>query len=424
MSWKSILNYQHYVEKEKGWTKAFEKAVEDLEKEGGGTIYVPAGKYETCSIELKSNMTLYLETGSRLEYFGELEKYKTINFSYIGRPMCMYMPLIYARKAEHVMVCGQGVIDGHGENWWRRKAEFRKKGLRRPHMICFDHCRNVKVKDVTLINSPAWTIHPCSCDQVLIQGVSIKNPADSPNTDGINPNSSRNVRIENCVIDVGDDCIAIKSGTEDSENPEPCENVIISNCNMIHGHGGIVIGSEMSGGIRNVVVTNCVFQDTDRGIRIKSRRKRGGIVEQIRIQNIIMEKVICPFIVNLYYFCGEKGKEKYVWDKNPYPVDQSTPMVREVRISHVSVYQASAAAGFFYGLKEMPIQDISIEDSVIWMDPDGKPGKPAMMDGVDPVKGAGFILKNVSGIHLSKVVIHNYNGSMIDADETARFIID
>ena len=137
-----------------------------------------------------------------------------------------------------------------------------------------------------------------------------------------------------------------------------------------------------------------------------------------------MEKVICPFIINLYYFCGEKGKEKYVWDKNPYPVDQSTPMVREVRISHVSVYQASAAAGFFYGLKEMPIQDISIEDSVIWMDPDGKPGKPAMMDGVDPVKGAGFILKNVSGIHLSKVMIHNCNGSMIDADETARFIID
>ena len=120
MSWKSILNYQHYVEKEKGWTKAFEKAVEDLEKEGGGTIYVPAGKYETCSIELKSNMTLYLETGSRLEYFGELEKYKTINFSYIGRPMCMYMPLIYARIGDHVMVCGQGFIDGHGENWWGR----------------------------------------------------------------------------------------------------------------------------------------------------------------------------------------------------------------------------------------------------------------------------------------------------------------
>lgn len=290
-------------------------------------------------------------------------------------------------------------------------------------MICFSHCRNVRVEQVTLINSPAWTVHPYSCENVLIQGVSIKNPADSPNTDGINPNSSKNVRIINCVIDVGDDCIAIKSGTEDSDHPMPCENIIISSCSMVHGHGGVVIGSEMGGDVRNVVVSNCVFQDTDRGIRLKTRRKRGGVIEQVRIQNIIMDRVICPFIVNFYYCCGEKGKEKHVWDKSPYPVDESTPMIRDIAISHISVYRASAAAGFFYGLSEMAAQNITLTDCSVFMDENGEAGMPAMMSNLEPMKGEGIFLRNVKGVKLHRVTVENSSGQSVNADETAEYEI-
>lgn len=423
MAFCNIKEFGQYVDAENGWTKAFEKAVEILNEAGGGTLYVPAGEYQTCSIILKSNITLYLEAGAVLQYYDDRFKYDTILIPYIGKPMKMFTPLIYAENAENVAVTGSGTINGHGEKWWKLKNELRANSLRRPHMICFNRCRNVRVEHVTLINSPAWTIHPFSCENVLVQGVSIKNPYDSPNTDGINPNSSKNVRIVNCVIDVGDDCIAIKSGTEDSEDPMPCENIIISSCNMVHGHGGIVIGSEMSGGVRNVVVSDCVFQDTDRGIRLKTRRKRGGVIEQVRIQNIIMDRVICPFIINFYYCCGEKGKEKHVWDKAPYPVDGSTPGIRDISISHVSVYRASSAAAFFYGLSERAAENIMLADCIIHMDTESAAGMPAMMTGLEPMKGEGIFLRNVKGVELHRVIIKNCTGQTVNGDDTAEFIL-
>lgn len=423
MAYRTIEDYRQYIDKNKGWTKAFQMAVDELKKAGGGTLYVPAGVYETCSIVLESNMTLYLEAGSVLRFYDDPALYDRIQLAYVGKPLSMYTPLIYAKDAENVTVTGTGTLDGQGEAWWKLRPAFRSKGLRRPHMICFDHCHSVRVENVSLINSPAWTVHPYCCENVLVQGVNIKNPADSPNTDGINPNSSKNVRIMNCVIDVGDDCIAIKSGTEDSENPAPCENIVISNCNMVHGHGGIVIGSEMSGSVRNVTVTGCVFQDTDRGIRLKTRRKRGGAIEQVSIQNIIMDRVLCPFIINSYYCCGEKGKEKHVWDKSPYPVDSSTPAVRDVSVSHLSVYRAGAAAGFIYGLAEMPVKDVRLSDCVISMDPGAEPGMPAMMTQLEPMKGQGFFIRNAENIELHRVQIRNCEGELVNADETAGFTV-
>lgn len=423
MAYINLKDYEQHVDSERGWTKAFKNAVKALEQAGGGILYIPAGEYQTCSIVLKSNMTLYLENGAVLHYYDAPEKYDMIRLSYVGRPLQMYMPLIYAENEENIVVAGGGTIDGNGANWWKMKSELRSKGYRRPHMICFSHCRNVRVENVTLINSPAWTVHPFCCENVLVQGVNIKNPADSPNTDGINPNSCKNVRIINSVIDVGDDCIAIKSGTEDSDNSVPCENIVISGCNMVHGHGGIVIGSEMSGTVRNVVVSDCVFQDTDRGIRLKTRRKRGGAIEQISIQNIIMDRVVCPFIVNCYYCCGEKGKEKHVWDKSPYPLDESTPVIRNVKISHISVYRASAAAGFFYGLSERPAQDIELSDCTICMDVDAEPGMPAMMSNLEPMKREGIFLRNVCGVVLHRVIIRNCAGEPINADETAEYVL-
>lgn len=230
------------------------------------------------SIELKSNITLYLESGATLDFLDEIEKYELINLEFEGILGKMYMPCIYASNSENVSIIGSGIINGNGFRWWN---EYKELEYPRPYLVCFSNCNNVKLQGVLLTNSPTWTVHPLCCNNVFIQGITIKNPKDSPNTDGIDPNSCKNVRISDCMIDVGDDCIAIKSGTEDTPRKIACENITITNCNMIHGHGGIVIGSEMSGSVRNISVSNCIFQDTDRGIRLKTRRKRGGSMENL-----------------------------------------------------------------------------------------------------------------------------------------------
>lgn len=166
----------------------------------------------------------------------------------------------------------------------------------------------MRMSDFMVHNSPNWTIHPVRCENVTIDNLTIVNPFDSPNTDGIDPESCRNVRITGCHIDVGDDCIAVKAGTEDALEDVPCENIAITGCTMVHGHGGVVLGSEMSGGIRRVSITGCVFDGTDRGIRIKSRRGRGGAVEDVSVTGIVMNDVLCPLVINLMYFCGKDGK--------------------------------------------------------------------------------------------------------------------
>ena len=261
-------------------------------------------------------------------------------------------------------------------------------------------------------------MHPLYCEDVAITGISVKNPWDSPNTDGINPDGCRNVRIYNCQVDVGDDCITLKSGTEKTPERRPLENVTITNCNMIHGHGGIVIGSEMSGGVRNVTVSNCVFRDTDRGIRVKTRRKRGGTVENLLLNNIVMDRVSCPFVFNMYYYCGPEGKERYVWDKEPYPADEGTPVFRNIHISNVSVTDAAASAGFVYGLPEQPVSNVTFSNVSITMDPDGKPGLPAMMGQLEPVSGAGFFLRNAEGFVFDNVKIRGTKGPELDLDES------
>lgn len=401
--------------KEGDWTNVFKKAVETLVSQGGGTLYVPAGCYYTHSIQLKSNITLYLEAGAVLDFTDDIENYEVISMEFEGIAGTMYKPLIYASEEENVSVVGQGRINGNGKRWWEESKNFPHK---RPYLVCFDRCKHVRLEGVTLENSPVWTVHPIYCDDVVIHGVKIKNPADSPNTDGIDPDSSKNIRISDCIIDVGDDCIAIKSGTEDTPKKMPCENITITNCNMLHGHGGVVIGSEMSGGVRNITISNCVFQETDRGIRLKTRRKRGSIMENMVFENIVMDKVMCPFVFNMYYYCGAGGKEKHVWDKAAYPLDETTPAIRDIMISNILVTSATAAAGFMYGLAEQPIENIRFSNCSIRMVSDGKPATPAMMAQLEPMQGDGFFLRNVKGICFSNVHITGVKGEVINTDET------
>lgn len=392
-------------------TSAIAQAIADASEAGGGTVYVPSGTYHTGAILMKSNVELHLSPGAKLVFSSDPEDYPVVLSRWEGVKREVYASCIFGEDLVNVSLTGSGTLEGNGAAWWdlfrNRREELKYP---RPKLISFDGCTRVTIRDLNLTNSPSWTVNPIRCSDVTIDNLSIHNPSDSPNTDGIDPESCSNVRISNCHIDVGDDCIAIKSGTEDTVERVPCENITITNCTMIHGHGGVVLGSEMSGDIRNVAISNCVFKQTDRGIRLKSRRGRGGTVEDIRVSNIVMEEVICPFILNLYYFCGPRGKDKYVWDKNPYPVTEETPCFRRIHFSHITARNVHAAAGFLYGLAERYISEITFADIAISLAEDAVPGLPAMMSGLKEMNNRGFYLGNVRDISFRNVTVENHEG--------------
>lgn len=398
-------------------TDAFKAAIAECEKNGGGTIYVPAGTFLTGAIFLKSNMTLFVEAGARLLFSNDINDFPVVISRWEGVKRECYASCINADDAENVTITGRGTLDGQGEFWWKI---FRAKenAYPRPKLIAPYNCKNVTIEGVTLTNSPSWTINTILCENVTVDKITIKNPYDSPNTDGIDPESCKNVHISNCHIDVGDDCIAIKAGTEDTEQRVPCTNITITNCTMVHGHGGVVLGSEMSGDITNVTISNCIFEGTDRGIRLKSRRGRGGKVEDIRVNNIVMNEVLCPFIANLYYFCGPKGDEKYVWDKAPYPITEETPAFRRLSFANISAKNVSAAAGFFYGLAEMFVEDVTFDNIYISMADDAEPGFPDMLANIEPYKQKGFFASNTRGISFSNVTVVGADGPAFDVENS------
>lgn len=385
-------------------TDAFSSAVEACSRHGGGTIFVPSGEFLTGAIELKSNVNLFLNAGAKLVFSSDKKDYHLIYSRWEGSERLVHMPLIYGKGLENVSITGFGTMIGHGEAWWK---PFKEGTLDypRPRFISFEDSSNIKIEGIKLIDSPSWTINPVRCDNVTIDKITIKNPADSPNTDGINPDSCKNVHISNCHVDVGDDCITIKSGTEKSQYRVCCENITITNCTLLHGHGGVVIGSEMSGGVRNVVISNCIFEGTDRGIRLKTRRGRGGLVEDIWASNLIMDRVMCPFVINQYYFCGEGGKEESVRDKNPHPVTEATPVFRSIHFSNISAKNIHAAAAFVYGLPEIPVEDISFDNITISMAKDAIPGIPAMMSGLEEMRKSGFFCCNSRNVRFSNVTL-------------------
>ena len=392
-------------------TAGIQAAIDAAALAGGGTVFIPAGQYLTGSIALRSRIELRLSPGAVLSFSTDPADYPVVDSRWEGVRRQVYASCIYGSGLEQVSVTGGGTLDGCGQAWWERhRGAAEELAYPRPKLIGLDSCSRVTLRDLNLRNSPSWTVNPVLCTDVTIDNLSILNPADSPNTDGINPESCSGVRIVNCHIDVGDDCIAIKSGTEDTEDRVPCENISISNCTMLHGHGAVVLGSEMSGDIRNVVIQNCIFKQTDRGIRFKSRRGRGGVVEDIRISQIVMEEVICPFILNLYYFCGPRGKDRYVWDKNPYPVTRDTPQFRRIHFAHITARQVHASAGFLYGLAEMPVSEITFEDIDISMAEHAVPGLPAMMADLEPMRARGFYLGNVQDISFYRVRIAGHEG--------------
>jgi polygalacturonase len=399
-------------------SRAMQAAIDLCAERGGGTVYLPAGRYLTGSLFLRNNITLHLDSGAVILGSENPEDYPVLHARWEGKHQDTHAPLIAGQNLNNIAVTGRGTLDGRGGFWWKAKQE-NTLARPRPRLISFSNCKNVLIEGITAVNSPSWTINPVHCQNVNIRGVTVINPADSPNTDGINPDSCRLVRISDCYISVGDDCITIKSGNE-HEHPDrfaPCRDITITNCTLERGHGGVVIGSEMSGGVKNVVISNCIFIGTDRGIRIKSRRGRGGTIEDIRVSNLIMDGVLCPFTMNLHYHIGERGNLN-VSDKNPRSVNDGTPRLRRIHFSHITAREVKHAAGFLYGLAEMPLEDISFSDVSISISDEADSGYPEMADDIPSMSQAGFFIRNARHVRLEHVEVTGQHGPAFDIDHS------
>ena len=399
-------------------TKAFEKAIAALEKKGGGHLVVPAGVWFTGPIVLKSNIDLHLEVGAVIQFSGDESLYPVIKTSFEGLDTRRCQSPLSANGAENISITGKGVIDGNGQFWrpvkkskmtdgqWKEVLERpggveskkgywvpnqayadaeksanmnvpkasteeewnRIKRFLRPVMVSLINCKNVLLQGVIFQNSPAWNIHPLMCENIILDDVLARNPAYAQNGDALDLESCKNALIVNSKFDAGDDGICIKSGKDKDGRlrGRPCENVVVDGCTVFAGHGGFVVGSEMSGGVKNILVENCQFLGTDVGLRFKSTRGRGGIVENIFIDNVSMTDIKTDAITFNMYYGGKSVAEMLADGDNPdnvtkQPVTEETPIFRNIDIKNI-VCNGAGRAMEFNGLPEMPINGIRLQN--------------------------------------------------------------
>ncbi len=360
-------------------TEAIAKAIETCAKAGGGRVVVPKGEFLTGAIHLKSNVNLHVSEGAVIKFSTNPKDYLPVVLCGWEGSVCMnYSPLIYAYGQKNIAVTGKGIIDGQAsnENWWKWKSlssdkESRPRLLKlndekvpfekrifgegyylRPTMIEFFKCKNILIEGVTLKDSPFWFIHPMLSTNITVDGV--KTNSIGPNTDGCDPEACSYVLIQNCVFNDGDDCIAIKSGRNNDGRKlnTPSKNIIVKNCNMKDGHGGVSIGSEISGGCSNVYVEDCKMDSPalDRMLRIKSNSKRGGVVENIFVRNIKVGEVAGAIVeLNMRY----DPKEAQGYDYKP--------VMKNIFISNVTS-EKSRYGLFFDGLPDSKIKDVFLSD--------------------------------------------------------------
>ena len=415
---KDTINIIQYGAKPDGTslnTKAINDAISACSAKGGGVVLIPNGFWLTGPIKLKSNVNLHLKKNALLLFSKNFNDYKIIEGNYEGVPSAKNESPIMGTNLQNIAITGKGTIDGNGDVWrmvgknklneseWKdkiasggsvsedqkmwfpsektKKAYYEKpstllgpgvkledfepiKDFLRPNLIVLTSCKNVLLEGVVFQNSPAWNVHPLMCENLTMRGLFIKNPDYAQNGDGADIESCKNVLMENCVFDVGDDAICIKSGkdVEGRKRGMPTENMIIRNNTVYNGHGGFVIGSEMSGGARNIFVYDCTFRGTDKGIRFKTTRGRGGVVENIFIKNINMVDIVSEAI----FF------DMYYWVKSPKQnevavvpaVTEETPVFRNFYIENIVCSGANKGI-FVRGIPEMPVQNIYMENLVL-----------------------------------------------------------
>jgi polygalacturonase len=435
-----------------------------MSEKGGGTLVVPFGVWFTGPIVFRSNINLHLEKGALLLFSPDFDAYPLVETSFEGLDTKRCQSPISGRNLENIAITGKGSINGSGhawrplkrvkvtENYWKgvvksggvlsadrqtwypsekskkgeeyaernlnvprrilTDAEWRSaKDFMRPVMVSFINCKNVLLEDVLFENSPSWNLHPLMCENVIIDNIIVRNPAFAQNGDGVDLESCKNSIIINSVFDVGDDAICIKSGKDEDGRRRgiPTENLIVDNCKVFNGHGGFVVGSEMSGGVRNISVRNCEFLGTDVGLRFKSTRGRGGLVENIYIENISMFDIATESLLFDLFYGGKSTVEALhggapVRDAVIPQVSETTPSFRNIYIKNV-ISRNARRAMYFNGLPEMNISNINIEDAIIT----SKVGAElSESDGITfknvtiiPEEGPALILNNVKNLKVA-----------------------
>jgi polygalacturonase len=367
-------------------TEAIKKAVTACNFAGGGTVLVPNGTWHTGPIHLKSNVNLHLNTGAELRFSKKYSDYLPVVLMQRGGFFCYnYSPLVYAKNCQNIAITGSGLLNGQGQAWWpwknrqpgmvklfqmgkagvpveERVFGTEKDGVR-PPFIQFIECKDIILEDVTFKDGPSWNIHPVFCENVIIRKVTVS--AHGPNNDGIDPDGCKNVLIEDCDIDVGDDNICLKSGRDEEAWAigRPCENVVVRRCTTKAGHGGFVIGSEMSADVRNVLVEDCSFSGTDKGLRFKSRPGRRGVVENIWVRNITMENIQSVAIDFNMNYNGEPIEKAMQYGKNTTGISDP-PVFRNFHIEDINCTNAKIAIRMV-GLPGDYLKDIHFSDVTI-----------------------------------------------------------
>ena len=354
---------------------AFRAAIEACQSAGGGRVIVPAGRYLTGAIRLKSNVNLHVQEGATVAFRPEAEAYPIVLTRFEGVELMNHSPFIYAFEQTNVGITGAGTLDGqaNAQQWWawrtgqaparNRLIQMAADGVApekrvfgdgpsklRPNFIQPYRCENVLIEGVSIVNSPMWEVHPVLCTNVTVRGVRIN--SHGPNNDGCDPESCRDVLIERCTFDTGDDCIALKSGRNDDGRRlhTPIENVIVRDCDMKDGHGGVVIGSEISGGARNIFAENCRMDSPrlDRALRFKNNAARGGVIERVAMRNVTVGQ-LAEAVVAADFFYEEGHNGAY------------TPVLRDVDVRNVTS-KKSKHAFLLRGFAESPITNIRVTD--------------------------------------------------------------
>jgi len=363
-------------------TGAIQQALDECGKAGGGIVRFGTGTYVSKPLVIRSRTTLLLEEGSTLlaspnqsDFLKEPGNWQD------ARSGSDFMHFLTGKDLEDVTITGQGTIDGNGRVWWDAAEEARKKQsgytLPRPNLIVITRCKNLEVSGITIQNSPKFHLVPTDCEDVLINGVRFNAPERAPNTDAIDPSVSRRVMITNCVIDVGDDNVAIKSGKRMPGREFACEDITVVDCVFRHGHG-MSIGSETVGGVRNVTVKRCTFDGTEYGIRIKSPRGRGGTIENLVCTDITMTNVDPAITITAYY-------PKIPKEDEAQPMTSTTPVFRNIQIKNLTA-TCPKEAGVIVGLPESLASNVTLENVHITAE-------------------TGLTLRNARGVQLSNVEV-------------------
>jgi polygalacturonase len=368
----NLLNFGAIEGGETKNTAAFAAAIDACATAGGGRVLVPAGRWLTGPIHLRSHIELHLSEGAEVLFSDQFEDYLPVVLVRVGGiELYNYSPLVYARDCENIAITGPGKLNGNAKAWWPWKTKETKEIFQlaprgvpvdqriygtpeaaiRPNFVVLMNCKNVLLEGFTIGSGPNWTIHPVYCENVIIRRVHVL--TDGPNNDGIDPDSCRNMLIEHCVFDTGDDCVVLKSGyNEDGWRvARPTENVVMRWCSSKRGHGGLVIGSEMSGDVRNVYVHDCDFEGTDRAVRIKSRADRGGIVENVWAENLRLK--------NMKYEAVIMNMD-YTADRNRVVLGKP-PLFRNIHIKNLTCDGAPTAVRIV-GLENSPVQNVTFTD--------------------------------------------------------------